>query len=82
MLDDGDPYDVADALESNAGSTESKPEPCPDSISLRTMLDDGDPYDVADALESNRGSTESKPGTSPNEKENIIVGWDGPDDPV
>ncbi|KAJ5431721.1 hypothetical protein N7445_008219 [Penicillium cf. griseofulvum] len=52
-----------------------------DSTSLRTMLDDGDTYDVADALESNRGSTESKPDTSPNEKENIIVGWDGPDDP-
>ncbi|KAJ5953032.1 uncharacterized protein N7479_011445 [Penicillium vulpinum] len=52
-----------------------------DSTSLRTMLDDGDRYDVADMLESNEGSASIKPDRSPNEKESLIVGWDGPDDP-
>lgn len=50
-----------------------------DPESLRTMFDDGDTYDVPDALESNMGSAESTPDK---EKENIIVDWDGPNDPA
>ncbi|KAJ5844622.1 uncharacterized protein N7525_002363 [Penicillium rubens] len=53
-----------------------------DSASMRTMFDDDDPYDVTDALESNEGSAESKPDKSPNEKEDSIVDWDGPNDPA
>jgi DHA1 family multidrug resistance protein-like MFS transporter len=53
-----------------------------DSASMRTMFDDDDPYDVTDALESNEGSAESKPDKSPNEKEDSIVNWDGPNDPA
>jgi hypothetical protein len=46
------------------------------------MFDDGDPYDVADGLESNAESGEHKPDRSPNEKEDSIVDWDGPNDPA
>ncbi|CAG8902644.1 unnamed protein product [Penicillium egyptiacum] len=52
-----------------------------DSASLRTVFDDGNPYDVADRLESN-GSAENKSDKSPNEQEDSIVDWDGPDDPA
>ncbi|OQE36781.1 hypothetical protein PENCOP_c011G00591 [Penicillium coprophilum] len=50
------------------------------STSLQTMLDDGDRYDVVDVLESNGESGEKKSGQPQNESD-ILVGWDGPDDP-
>ncbi|KAJ5511362.1 hypothetical protein N7453_003465 [Penicillium expansum] len=52
-----------------------------DSASLRTIFDDGDTYDVPDASESSRDSAESKSERVPNDKESLIVDWDGPNDP-
>lgn len=53
-----------------------------ESTSLQTVFDDGDTYDVADGLESNGGSSKIKPERSPNEKDNLIVDWNGTNDPA
>lgn len=53
-----------------------------ESTSVHTLFDDGDPFDVADVLEGNEGFGGENDNSTSNEKESLIVGWDGPNDPA